>query len=209
MKKYYCYIIVGISFVLIISTIAFYFSYTKNIILEKKETSIKKIDDTDVSDKEKGLLVSNSQENIVNSKTEYELIVEDRQTGKIYTEKQNLPVELIGLNKNQVVEFYNLYMDNPGIEETNKGLILCEVINFSGKKIVVKKVYDKKIAENKFFVIEENGFVTVYYQDKKSVFEYTQISVNYLNKEEIEKLKEGFYVENDNKLYSILEGYSS
>ncbi len=209
MKKYYSYVIVGISFVLIIFTIAFYYSYTRNIVLDKEDINIKSTDNNEETNRQDGLLVSNNQENIINSKTEYELIIEDRQTGEISTQSLKMPVELIGLNKEQVVDFYNVFLDNPGIGETNKGLLTCEVINFSDKKISIKKVYDKKISQNKFFVIEENGFVTVYYQDKKSVFEYTQISVNYLHKDEILQLEEGFYVENENKLYSILESYSS
>lgn len=207
MKKYYSYIIVGMSFVLIVSTIAFYYSYTQNVILDKSDGE--SINNDGSKDDDKGLQVSVNQETTTNSKTEYELIVEDRQSKDVTTTKLNTPTELIGLSKEQVIEYCNNIMDNPGIEETGKGLIACELVSFSEQKIVIKKVYDNKVSQNKFFIIEENGFVTVYYQDKKSVFEYTQISVNYLNKDEISKLKEGFYVENENMLYSILEGYSS
>lgn len=210
MKKYYSIIIVSMSFILIVSTLAFYYSYTKKVVLDKKEnktqtTETKKEENDDRS----GMYVSSEQEGNITSKTVYELIIEHRHTGTTTTSNENIPVELIGLNRQELINYYNEYLNNPGLEEVNAGLISCELVSFSAKKIVVKKVYDKKIAKDKFFIIEEGGFVTVYYQDKKSVFEYTRISVNYFDKEEIEKLKEGFYVENEEKLYSILESYSS
>lgn len=210
MKKYYSIIIVSMSFILIASTLAFYYSYTKNVILDKEDKEMQVTDNKKEKNKDSdGMYVSSDDMGNITSKTLYEIIIEDRQAGTITTSNENLPVDIIGLDRQETINYYKEFLDNPSLEEINEGLISCELVSFSSKKIVVKKVYDKKIAKDKFFIIEEGGFVTVYYQDKKSVFEYTRISVNYFNKDEIEKLKEGFYVENEEKLYSILESYSS
>lgn len=209
MKKYYSVIIISISFILIVSTLAFYYSYTKKIVLDKENVQTQVEDNNEKNNEKKGMYVSTDQTNVVTSKTVYELIIEDRIKNTTNSSNYDVPVELIGLNRQEVIDYYNDYLNNPSLDEINAGLISCELISFSTEKVVVKKVYDGKIAKDKFFIIEEGGFVTVYYQDKKSVFEYTRISVNYLNKEEINRLKEGFYVENEEKLYSILESYSS
>lgn len=209
MKKYYSVIIISISFILIVSTLAFYYSYTKKIVLDKENVQTQVEDNNEKNNEKKGMYVSTDQTNVVTSKTVYELIVEDRIKNTTNSSNYDVPVELIGLNRQEVIDYYKDYLNNPSLDEINAGLISCELISFSTEKVVVKKVYDGKIAKDKFFIIEEGGFVTVYYQDKKSVFEYTRISVNYLNKEEINRLKEGFYVENEEKLYSILESYSS
>ena len=199
MKKYYSYVIIGVSFVLIVFTVAFYYSYTRNVILNKTSNKDSNIEDTE-KNVNKDLLVSNNQSN---------KITQNRDSNTESTSVEIMPTQLIGKDKDGVIEYVNDYMNNPGLEEINKGLILCELVGFSPEKLVVRKVYDTNISKNKFFIVEEGGYITVYYQDKQAVFEYTHISVNYLNKEEIDKLKEGFYVENEEKLYSILEGYSS
>ena len=208
MKKYYSYVIIGVSFVLIVFTVAFYYSYTRNVILNKTSNKDSNIEDTE-KNVNKDLLVSNNQSNKITQKTVYEVITQNRDSNTESTSVEIIPTQLIGKDKDGVIEYVNDYMNNPGLEEINKGLILCELVGFSSEKLVVRKVYDTNISKNKFFIVEEGGYITVYYQDKQAVFEYTHISVNYLNKEEIDKLKEGFYVENEEKLYSILEGYSS
>ena len=55
----------------------------------------------------------------------------------------------------------------------------------------------------------QNGFITVFYIDKKTVFEYTNIEMKDLPQEEIDKLYVGVYVKDEQELYTILEGYSS
>ena len=58
-------------------------------------------------------------------------------------------------------------------------------------------------------MVIQNGYVTVFYKDKKTVFEYTNIEAKYLPQSEIDKLYDGIYVKDKEELYTILEGYSS
>ena len=78
MKKYYSIIIVSMSFVLIVSTLAFYYSYTKNVVLDKEENETRTTDTKkEENDDRSGMYVSSEQEGNITSKTVYEIIIED------------------------------------------------------------------------------------------------------------------------------------
>ena len=51
--------------------------------------------------------------------------------------------------------------------------------------------------------------VIVYYSDLKTVYEYTDISLDGLIDEVRQSIEQGFYVKDMQELYSILEGYTS
>ena len=53
------------------------------------------------------------------------------------------------------------------------------------------------------------GYVAVYYQDRKTLYELTDIPSASLPDEVQNQLREGKYVENDKELYGFLENYSS
>lgn len=61
----------------------------------------------------------------------------------------------------------------------------------------------------KYYLKELDGFVIVYREDKKSVFETTGIVVETLPDSLREEIQEGKYVKSEKELYSFLENYSS
>ncbi len=63
--------------------------------------------------------------------------------------------------------------------------------------------------ENSFFLMEVNGYVAVYHSDRKTVYEYTDISVSELPELLQNEIKNGKYMENLEELYGFLENYSS
>lgn len=60
-----------------------------------------------------------------------------------------------------------------------------------------------------YYLKSEDGIVIVYYPDKRTIFEDTYINIKDLKPSEADKLSEGFYVDDLDKLYSVLEGYTS
>ncbi|MDY5846916.1 MAG: hypothetical protein SPJ92_10410 [Bariatricus sp.] len=56
---------------------------------------------------------------------------------------------------------------------------------------------------------ELNGYVVVYMNDSKNVYEYTNILISELPAVYQEQIKEGMIVEGTEKLYGFLENYSS
>ena len=83
------------------------------------------------------------------------------------------------------------------------------VVKFSSERLVVKKIYDSSKIKYKYYLIAIDGEVVVYYGDKKTVYEYTGIETDKLSKREVNKLKKGIEVKDENELFSILENYSS
>lgn len=63
--------------------------------------------------------------------------------------------------------------------------------------------------ESAFFVTVEDGLVTVYENDRKTLYLHTNIEVGWLEQEEQLRLTEGFYVPTEMELYDCLENYTS
>ena len=92
---------------------------------------------------------------------------------------------------------------------------------FSTKKLSSKEEQIEKLtvkdqveqASNKvgkgFFITEYEGDVIVYEEDKKTIFEYTDISVENLPLSVKNQVIEGFFLTEEEEVYSFLETYSS
>ena len=60
-----------------------------------------------------------------------------------------------------------------------------------------------------YYLIEEGGFLVVYASDRKTVYEYTDISLEYLPENLQKEIQNGKYIETSESLYGFLENYSS
>lgn len=65
------------------------------------------------------------------------------------------------------------------------------------------------VKEEAYYLMEVNGFVVVYFSDKKTVYDYTSIEVSSLPPTLQNEIKNGKYVESTQLLYSFLENYTS
>ena len=65
------------------------------------------------------------------------------------------------------------------------------------------------MAEGEYFLRTLEGEIVVYYNDKETIFDKTGIDTSFLGESERERLKEGYFVENEESLYALLESYSS
>lgn len=125
------------------------------------------------------------------------------------TTNQNINEELLGYTREDLASYCESYMRNIPVDEQSQGLISFKVESFSESKVVLKKSYNSKNSQYKFYMAIQNGYITVFYNDKKTVFEYTNIEAKDLPQVEIDKLYIGIYIKDEQELYSILEGYSS
>jgi hypothetical protein len=141
--------------------------------------------------------------------TEYTLQTYDAKTGVTNEEVLPTPSYLIGLTREEVIQYLKDYMEDLPLNEFQKGLISFEVISFSKDKIVLKKTYNADKAENKYYLKEQNGYIVAYYGDQKTVFDYTGVSIENLSDYEKQQLKEGIFVKDLDELYALLENYSS
>ena len=109
---------------------------------------------------------------------------------KITAKTENVPVELIGLSKKEVIDYITSHMEQ-----------------FQEKGEEVKK-YQNDNPYNYYMVLED-GYLTVYKQDKTTVFLETGIREDELDETDRAQLLQGVGVKNISELYRYLEGYTS
>ena len=153
--------------------------------------------------------VDTVDEAIILPSTQYILQTYDLTTGNMAEEELKVPSYLVGLTRIQVIEYLHNYMNDLTFDEFKNGLTSFELLTFSEKKVTLRKTYNKDLVENQFFLKSQNGKIVVYYGDQKTVYEYTEVTVEHLTQYEQLKLAEGIFVKDEEELYSILENYSS
>lgn len=139
----------------------------------------------------------------------YYLETYDTLTQTMTKEELPLPGFMVGLKREELDTFLKGYMENLPVNDFLSGMIAFEIVSFSEKEVVLRKTYAKDIIEYQFYICNRKGFVTVFYSDLKTVYEYTEIACETLSPEIQEQLQNGFYIKDAKELYGILEGYTS
>lgn len=141
--------------------------------------------------------------------TKVKLETYDIKTGTTTVEMKNPISEFIGLTREEMIDLLAYEMSNISLEEYQKGLVSYELVSFSKKEIVLRKSYNIDIVQYRYYLAIQNGYIIVYYSDRKTIFEYTDIEAKNLSERDQVELSYGKYVVDEKELYSILEGYSS
>jgi len=81
-----------------------------------------------------------------------------------------------------------------------------QLISYSTDNIVFRQM---KESESSFMLKESDGYVVVYQEDGKSVYEHTDIAVENLSEDLQKEILGGKIIESTEELYSFLENYSS
>lgn len=63
--------------------------------------------------------------------------------------------------------------------------------------------------EYKFVIVEEADYLTVYYADQSTVYEYTDIRYSDLEDSLRQKIRQGYWIKDEATLFGFLENYSS
>lgn len=167
------------------------------------------IDDENSSDNSSSVVVNAVDEITVLPTTEYTLQTYDAKKSTMEEDKLPTPSYLIGLTRKEVIEYLDDYMKDLTWTEYEKGLVSFELVIFTQDQIVLRKTYNNDLVDNKYYLTSQDGFIVVYYSDKKTVYEYTSVSVENLSQSEQTEIKNGIYVKDLEELYSLLENYSS
>jgi len=141
--------------------------------------------------------------------TQYKLQTYDIVNGNMEEEILPTPSYLVGLNREEVIEYLYDYMQDLTWNEFEKGLTSFELMVFSKQNVVLRKTYNIDLVENQYYLKSQDGYIVVYYGDKKTVFDYTAVSVEPLTQFEKLQLEEGIFVKDLDELYAVLENYSS
>lgn len=201
LKRKYLYIS---SFFIVVSIFSLVFAFSYKLTKNRDNYGSPKPSPTSASEQ-----ADTTSEVRVTDKTIYELEVLQISTDRIVSQNESVPAEFAGKTREELLQYLEHYMDNLPLEESLNGLISFELISFSKEKIVLRKTYQDQAKENKYFLTLAGSEVVVYYNDKKTVYEYTGITTEQLSTEEIAALTIGYYVEGEEQLFGILENYSS
>lgn len=153
--------------------------------------------------------VTSAKEHRISQYTDLTIEHYDRVKGFIKEEEAIMPVEYLGMNKEELLECLDDYSKSPDLKDAQNGFEKYQILSFSPKKVVLRKIFATEGTSYEFFLCEENGCVTVYYIDKKTVFEYTNILVDTLPQDIKEQIQRGKYVSDEEALYNFLENYTS
>lgn len=72
-----------------------------------------------------------------------------------------------------------------------------------------KTVPVSQVIEYKFIIVEEEDYLTVYYSDKATVYEHTDIQYSALEDSLRQKIRKGYGIRDEAALFEFLENYSS
>ncbi len=199
MKRKYIYIS---SFIVVALLFTIVFSYSYKVSKDKRT-------ELEQEKTEQSRQADTVQEDRITDQTEYILEVFQVDSDQVTSHIEMIPADFAGKTREELVAYLDKYMKELPLEESLKGLISFELINFSKDKILLRKTYENLAAVNKFYLAEVDGEVVVYYNDKKTVYENTGIMTENLSADEIAMLKIGYFVKEEEQLFGILENYSS
>lgn len=165
--------------------------------------------DTDVNNDNTSVPVDTVKVTTILPTTLYTLQTYDIVNGVMDEELLSTPSYLVGLNRNEVIEYLYDYMQDLPWSEFEQGLTSFELMSFSTDKVVLRKTYNADMVEDRYFLKSQNNYIVVYYGDQKTVFDYTSVSVENLSQYEQLQLEAGIFVKDLDELYAVLENYSS
>ncbi len=141
--------------------------------------------------------------------TQYTLQTYDMKTKNLTEENLPTPSYLIGLSREEVIDYLKDYQADLPLSEFQKGLVSYELISFSPDSIVLRRTYNPDSVEYKYYLKAVDGYIVAYYGDQKTVFYYTGVSTQDLPTSDRLQLEDGIFVKDLDELYSVLESYSS
>lgn len=155
------------------------------------------------------IAVDTSNHELIKPSTVYYLETYDIKEDTLETKELNTPEFLVGLSRLDVMSYLNNYISEVPLEDFEKGLVSYELISFSPQKVVLRKSYNKDNVQFRYYLAVQGGYLTVYYSDKKTIYEYTNILIDDLSEEDQVELIHGKYIKDLEELYGILQNYTS
>ncbi len=177
----------------------------------KKETVLTKAAET--------LPVGETTEELVGRNTEYVMEVHDLDSDKVTVRQKSLPVELIGLSREDLLNYISNHKEQ--FQEKGEEIRNISMISFNGDELVLRKDVTESVAISEtvrkseeepvyhYYLMLEDGVLVVYKKDKTTIFLETGIEVENLDEDERARLNQGIGITNISELYRYLEGYTS
>lgn len=149
------------------------------------------------------------REETLSVETEYVLKENDILRETAVETAGRLPDKYVGMNREQFIECMETYESSPPLSELERGFVSLEVLSFSRARVVVQMNYRYLQPGAGYYLAVRNNEVVVLLEDMKTVYIYTGIRLDYLPQDVQEDIIQMRFVEDEGRLYSFLETYSS
>ncbi len=149
--------------------------------------------------------VNAEQENIISNRTNYVEESYNMDTDELQKETMTPPVEVLVYNRQQLIDYLTTYMS----KNKDETLVNIQLVSFSTDSVVVRKTVRTIEKTYNYYVLVENGMISVYKADKETKYFDTGIHLSEVEEKERQKLTDGFYVEDIRELYNYLESITS
>lgn len=141
--------------------------------------------------------------------TEYVLLETDILRNTEVETVWRLPSQYVGMNREQFLVAMENYSSYPPLSERERGFVNSEVLSFARDRVVVRMNYRYIQPGESFYLAVEANEVIVYLEDKETVYINTGILLDTLPEDLQIEIMQMLYMEDEGKLYSFLETYSS
>ena len=145
------------------------------------------------------------QEQLVSTETDYVEEVFDVDTGELTKTSQPVPVVLLGLNREQLID----YLTTVQFNENDRQVMNVQLVSFSASRLVIRKTVRNLKEIYQYYVICEDDIIKIYRSDRKTLFVDTGINISHISEEHKNELNNGFYIETIHELYNYLESITS
>lgn len=206
MKKMYiiCFLVLGVAF-----SAVYYGSYRLTAQRLGEQTETQTGQNITATETPALLGAAKTEESIITRRTVYVLEEYSLNDGNLISETISPPVEVLGYDRRRMLDYIQECMENMPEEDREKGLISCELTDFSRDKVVLRKTYYKEEPTAEFYLDVQMGRIVVYQTVDDSLYAYTEVKFNQLPEELRREILAGKYIETVEELYHFLETYSS
>ena len=185
--------------IFLLAAAAYYIGYQN--LEQKEESKMEEEPDSQAGE------AAASPEGLLQKNGAYIMEFYDQDTGQTETLTMELPAELEGKNRDEVLSY--LEKQNESFKEQEEGFLTLALVSFSEKELIVKKTYSSLQKEYDFYLTVENGMVVIYKSDKKTLYRHTNMTLEEFPEDYREKIQEGCYIKDLTELYDLLENATS
>ena len=133
----------------------------------------------------------------------------DKKDGAVSTEERKLPAKYIGLTREQLEAALLQDSQTMTLEDKEKGFKSQHLELFSADRIKVLRIYDTSKETAGFYIMEVDGEIGVYREDKTTLYFRTGLDPKSLPADVLNEVREGKYMDTELQVYHFLESYSS
>ncbi|HKM21747.1 MAG TPA: hypothetical protein VJZ01_06875 [Lachnospiraceae bacterium] len=170
-----------------------------------KEQEVAKVGD----DNSEAVFVDTNDKPKVQAGTEYIVEEYDLNQYTLMEKTEEIPFEYIGLTREELIGVIEDYCNYPTEEDLNAGFESLKLVSFSEEKVIVRKSFRPIELPESFYLVVENHYVSVYCDDKKTIYMYTGIALDSLPEDIQKEVLAMKYIASIEELYGFLETYSS